>query len=199
MTNSVADLLTGAALEQPDGVAVVEASGGRRLTWSQLDDETSRVAAGFGEAGLVAGYRVMIAMGNRIEFVTSYLGALRARLVAVPVNPKSTAGELARTIAHSGSRLLVADADTVGVVRDAMDLLRRYNAGELDQVDEAWAREPVLPAGGRGRRRRRRGRAELRRPHRQGGPPAAAAARTPRRWRHSSTRAAPRDARGARC
>ncbi|MET1058506.1 MAG: class I adenylate-forming enzyme family protein [Nocardioides sp.] len=145
MTNSVADLLTGAALEQPNGVAIVEGSGGRRLTWSQLDDETSRVAAGLGEAGLVAGYRVMLAMGNRIEFVTTYLGALRARLVAVPVNPRSTAGELARTIAHSGSRLLVADAETVGVVREAMDLLRRYNTGELDQLDEAWAREPVPP------------------------------------------------------
>ena len=145
MTNSVADLLTGAAAEQPDGVAVVEASGGRRLTWSQLDEETSRVAAGFGEAGLVAGYRVMIAMANRIEFVTCYLGALRARLVAVPVNPRSTAGELARTIAHSGSRLVVADADTIGVVREAVDVMVRYREGELDQLDEAWAREPELP------------------------------------------------------
>ena len=35
-------------------------------------------------------------MGNRIEFVTTYLGVLRARLVAVPVNPRATAGELAR-------------------------------------------------------------------------------------------------------
>ncbi len=144
MTNSVADLLTGAAQEQPDGVAVVEASGGRRLTWSQLDDETSRVAAGFGEAGLVAGYRVMVVMANRIEFVTCYLGALRARLVAVPVNPRSTAGELARVIAHSGSRLLVADADTIGVVRAAMDLVRD-RGGELGQVEEAWARDAVPP------------------------------------------------------
>ena len=60
-------------------LAVVEASGGRSVTWAALDDEVARVATGLGAAGLVAGHRVMIAMGNRIEFVTSYLGALRAQ------------------------------------------------------------------------------------------------------------------------
>ncbi len=30
----------------------------------------------------------------------------------MPVNPRSTAGELARMIADSGSRMVVADADT---------------------------------------------------------------------------------------
>ena len=39
--------------------------------------------------GLVAGQRVMLAMGNRIEFVTTYLGVLRAQVVAVPVNPRA--------------------------------------------------------------------------------------------------------------
>ena len=138
MTNSVADLLTAAAAEQPDVLALVEGSGGRRLTWSELDDETSRVAAGFGGTGLVAGYRVMIALGNRSEFVTSYLGALRARLVAVPANPRATASELARGLAHSGSRLVVADADTIGAVREAVALLAADD-GELAALAQAGA------------------------------------------------------------
>jgi long-chain acyl-CoA synthetase len=132
-TNSVADLLTRAAEDQPDGVAVVEASGGRRLTWAQLDDEVSRVAAGCGEAGLVAGNRLMIVAGNRLEFVTTYLGALRARLVAVPVNPRSTAGELARGLVHCGARLVLADADTVATVREALGLVAADD-GELAEL-----------------------------------------------------------------
>ena len=44
------------------------------------------------------------------EFVSGYLGVLRAQGVAVPVNPRSSAGELARMIADSGSRLVLADA-----------------------------------------------------------------------------------------
>ncbi len=84
--NGVAELLAVAAEQHPDKVALVEA-GGRARTWGQLDEEVSRCATGLGAAGLVAGYRVMVAMGNRIEFVAAYLGALRAQTVAVPVNP----------------------------------------------------------------------------------------------------------------
>lgn len=131
MSNSVADLLSAAASESPDGLAVTEAAG-RAVTWAQLDDEVDRVSVGFGSAGLVAGQRVMLALGNRIEFVTSYLGALRAQLVAVPVNPRSTAVELARMIADSGSRIVLADADSVTQVREALDWLERAKDGEFD-------------------------------------------------------------------
>ena len=127
--HDLADLLTEAAAESPDRLAVVEA-GGRSLTWAQLDDEVGRVATGLAAAGHVAGYRVLMAVGNRIEFVTTYLGVLRAQLVAVPVNPRATAGELARMIADSGSRTVVADPDTVATVREAVSLLLRAIDGE---------------------------------------------------------------------
>ncbi len=52
-------------------------------------------------------------MGNRIEFVTAYLGVLRAQVVAVPVNPRATSGELARMMADSGCRLVLADPETI--------------------------------------------------------------------------------------
>ena len=61
-------------------MALVEPEG-RRLTWAQLDAEVDAVAQGLNASGLVAGYRVVLALTNRIEFVTCYLGALRARLV----------------------------------------------------------------------------------------------------------------------
>ena len=82
----VAALRGTAAAEAGDRLAVVEA-GGRGMTWAELDVEVSRVASGLGAAGIVAGHRVMLALGNRLEFVTAYLGVLRAQAVAVPVNP----------------------------------------------------------------------------------------------------------------
>ena len=60
--------------------------------------------------------------------MTTYLGVLRAQAVAVPVNPRATAGELARMIADSGARLVVADADTVATVREAVALVARASA-----------------------------------------------------------------------
>ena len=44
--------------------------------------------------------------------MTCYLGALRAGLVAVPVNPRSATGELVRVVADCGPRVVVADVDT---------------------------------------------------------------------------------------
>lgn len=118
--SDVAELVSAAAADVPERLAVVEA-GGRGLTWAELDHEVDRVASGLGAAGIVGGHRVMIVAGNRIEFVTTYLGVLRAQAVAVPVNPQSTASELTRMIGDSGARLVVADASTVETVRAAGD------------------------------------------------------------------------------
>lgn len=115
----VAELVAAAAAEQPDRLAVVE-SGGRSLTWAQLEDEVGRLATGLGSAGVVGGQRVMLVLGNRLEFVTTYLGVLRAQAVAVPVNPGSAVGELARMLEDSGTRVVVADAATAPGVQEAV-------------------------------------------------------------------------------
>ena len=116
--HDVAELLAAAAAEDPDRTAVVE-PGRRDLTWAELEDEVARIATGLGRAGVVGGQRVLVALGNRLEFVTTYLGVLRAQAVAVPVNPHSTVDELARMLEDSGSRVAVADAGTAAAVRDA--------------------------------------------------------------------------------
>lgn len=143
----VAALLSAAAAESPDRSALVEA-GGRRLTWAELDHEVGRVATGLSASGLVAGQRVLMVLGNRIEFVTTYLGALRAQAVAVPVNPRATAGEIARITADSGSRMVVCDVDTVTLVREGMDLLGRALDGDataLERVDDDLLERAVTP------------------------------------------------------
>lgn len=136
--SDVAELVSAAAADVPERLAVVEA-GGRGLTWAELDHEVDLVASGLGAAGIVGGHRVMIATGNRIEFVTTYLGVLRAQAVAVPVNPQSTASELARMLADSAARLVVADPATVSVVREAV------RGPQRSGVTEASAAVPPGP------------------------------------------------------
>ncbi|MCY7396871.1 MAG: AMP-binding protein [Nocardioides sp.] len=130
----LAQLLALAARESPDKLAVVEA-GGRSSTWAELDTEVSRGATGLGAAGIVAGHRVMLVCGNRTEFVSTYLGVLRAQAVAVPVNPRSTPGELARMLADSGARMVVADVDAVRSVREAVAELDAAMTGEPGGID----------------------------------------------------------------
>ncbi len=114
-TANLADLLSRASLARADSVALVGVAGAGpevRLTWGELDELVSRLASGLERLGLVAGNRVAIATANRVEFVALYFAALRARLVAVPVNPRSATGELLRVVSDSGARLLVVDAST---------------------------------------------------------------------------------------
>jgi long-chain acyl-CoA synthetase len=150
-THDVSALVAEAAADRPDGLAVVETDG-RSLTWAALEDEVARVATGLGAAGIVAGQRVMLVVGNRIEFITAYLGILRAQVVAVPVNPGATTGELSRMIADSGSRLVIADAHTLPAVRGAVGVIRSALAGEATELEDdvlEGVREPhVAVIGG---------------------------------------------------
>src|SRR6476620_8936776 len=133
-THDVSSLVAEAAADRADALAVVEAAG-RSVTWGELETEVARVATGLGAAGLVAGQRVLLALGNRIEFVAAYLGVLRAQVVAVPVNPRATSGELARMMADSGCRIVIADPETIESVRAAADLVRAARAGRTDELD----------------------------------------------------------------
>ncbi|WP_183094281.1 class I adenylate-forming enzyme family protein [Nocardioides stalactiti] len=136
----VAGLVSAAAAEAGERLAVVEA-GGRAVTWSELDAEVSRVASGLAAAGIVAGHRVLLALGNRLEFVTTYLGVLRAQAVAVPVNPGSTPDELARMLADSGARMVLADPDTAAAVRGALATLGAGDDRSIRTVVVATAPE----------------------------------------------------------
>jgi long-chain acyl-CoA synthetase len=115
---NVADLLGSAAAFHGGKTAIVE--GARRVTYADLDALADAVATGLSALGLVAGHRVAIAMANRTEFAGGYLGAVRAGLVAVPLNPLFTPGEMARVLADSGSRLCFADETTVANVRQVL-------------------------------------------------------------------------------
>ncbi len=141
MTTNLADLVVRAAEEGADKTALVEAGSGRRVTWGDLDEEIGRVAAGLSRMGLVAGYRVVVCMANRVEFVTSYLGALRAGLVAVPVNPRAATGELVRMLTDCGARVVVCDPGTVLQVRSAVGGV----ADALEGADEDLRARTAVP------------------------------------------------------
>jgi long-chain acyl-CoA synthetase len=131
---NVADLLATAARAEPGRIALSEAASGRNVTWSVLDDLADRVAHGLSSAGMVAGYRVMIAATNRIEFVATYFGVLRARMVAVPINPRSATGEVVRMLVDSGARMVVADPTTIGTIRAAVVGVREAMEASGDEA-----------------------------------------------------------------
>ncbi|WP_433387967.1 AMP-binding protein [Micromonospora sp. KLBMP9576] len=91
---------------------------GQTLNWSQLDASVTATAHALAHAaapprgaGPTGGEghppRIAVALGNSPDFVIGCLAALRAGLVAVPVNPGLAAPELRHVLADSGASVLI--------------------------------------------------------------------------------------------
>ncbi len=88
-----------------DTVALV--SRGKETTYGQLREQVAGFRGGLVALGLEPGDRVGIACGNNWYFAVSYLAALSAGLVAVPLNPTAPTPELQRQLAMIGARAIV--------------------------------------------------------------------------------------------
>ncbi len=146
---NVADLLRQRADDRPDLTAMVEGYGDERsVTWSELERRVDACARALAELGLVTGHRVAITMVNGVDFVTAYLGVLRAGLTAVPANPRGATGELMRMLADSGARIVIGDAETATFVRSAVSGLEDALRGADDELRSRASVPRIAIAGG---------------------------------------------------
>lgn len=131
-----------------DAVAVV--SRGRATTYGELREQVARLRGGFAGLGLEPGDRLAIACGNNWYFAVSYLAALGAGLVVVPLNPSAPPPELARQLAHTGARGLVVGPAAVRSVaamdRSALPDLEHLVLVAPDGVEGAHALDDLMDA-----------------------------------------------------
>jgi long-chain acyl-CoA synthetase len=102
---NVSDLVRDAA--RRDGAKAALLFEGSTVTWAELESRVAAVAAGLAALGTVAGDRVAIQLGNTPDFPAVYFGALRAGLIAVPVNTGYTRAELVHCLSDCGAAVLV--------------------------------------------------------------------------------------------
>jgi len=93
--------------------ALVETGDGPRLTYDELWDRASRVAGGFRAAGVAPGDRVAIRLGNGVDWVLAFFGAMLAGAVVVPVNTRFAEEEVAYVVSDSGASVVIAPGDAL--------------------------------------------------------------------------------------
>ena len=94
-----------AAVDQEGAAeAVVEAGGGPRLSYATLWDRAARVAGGLRGLGVQRGDRVAIRLGNGVDWVLAFIGAVLADAIVVPVNTRFTEEEANYVVTDSGAR-----------------------------------------------------------------------------------------------
>ncbi len=114
---NLADLVRDAALQTPDKAALIFQ--GETTTWGELDARVSAAARGLTGLGLQAGDRVAVHLGNTPDFPAVYFGALRAGLVALPINTGYTSDELRHVLSDSGAAVVVTGSTTAETVQAA--------------------------------------------------------------------------------
>ncbi len=103
------DLLTDSSLSNrfvanwrgDPGRPVLRDVDGRWLNAEELDARSGSGALRLRRAGLASGERLVLCGGSSAAFVIAYVAALRAGLVAVPLNPVYTCAEVQRIIADA--------------------------------------------------------------------------------------------------
>jgi mycobactin salicyl-AMP ligase len=103
-------ILSDAAQQWPDRIAVIDAIGDAGISYADLDDQADRAASGLWGAGIAPGDRVLLQLPNGCQFAVALFGLLRAGAIPVMCLPGHRAAELGHFAAVSeATGLLIAD------------------------------------------------------------------------------------------
>jgi len=120
---------------------------GESVTWSQLRDRVSAVAAAMARRGVTAGQRVAIMMTNRPEFLETMFAANALGAIVVPINFRLAPDEVAFILTDSGAELLVVDQATGPAAAAARAACGReigfVSVGDTDGADPYFLASPV--------------------------------------------------------
>ena len=115
------------------------------VTWAQIHERVSGLAAALRQRGVGAGDRVAIMMTNRPEFLETMFAANAIGAIVVPVNFRLAPDEIAYILTDSGASLLVVEEATAAAAASA----RAACAHEIGFVSTGHAEgaDPYFPAG----------------------------------------------------
>jgi long-chain acyl-CoA synthetase len=133
----VADVVRRHAGARPDAVAIRH--GDRTVTYAQLDERTNRLAQRLLAAGAEPGARIAHLDRSAPEVVELFVAAAKIGAVAVPLNWRLAAPELAAIVADAGAPLLIAGPAFEGIAAAvAAAVPQRLEVVAVGPVYEAW-------------------------------------------------------------
>lgn len=135
---TVADAVATHARLMPSKIAARDSR--RELSFALLHERASCLANGLLGLGLVKGDRVALLAYNCIEWMEIYVALARAGLVAVPINFRLTAPEVAYIAKDSGARAFIVQDELV----DRVQGLRT----DLNIAQQAWITLGGIPLAG---------------------------------------------------
>jgi fatty-acyl-CoA synthase len=113
---TLGELLRAAARKTPNRIGFVVGDGSR--TMADLDERADRLGQALAARRVGPGDRVAILMTNRIEMIEALFAITRLGAIAVPLNFRLVASEIAFLIADSGAEVVIVDAKMASLAGD---------------------------------------------------------------------------------
>jgi long-chain acyl-CoA synthetase len=130
---SIWQMVAEAAATNPDGEALI--AGTTRLTWAQVNEQSTRLAAGFArQLGLKSGDRIGLLLGNRIDMVLALFAAARLGLITVVLSTRQQKPEIAYALTDSGTSAIIHEPDLADRVPDTTDVPTLRHRVAVDSI-----------------------------------------------------------------
>lgn len=114
------------------------------LTWSQVGERASAIAAGLRALGVGSEDRVAITANTRLEWVLADLGIMCAGAATTTVYPTTDAEDAAFIVSDSGSKVVIAEDATQVAKLTSADLPNLTHIVLMDGEADAGATPPQL-------------------------------------------------------
>jgi len=154
---NVADVVRTQARKRGDETALVDE--GRRISFAEIDEASSRIAQRFLAEGIGRQERVAYLAKNGAHFFTFGFGAAKAGAALAPINFRLAAPEIGYIVADSGARWFCVGPEFAEIAEKAVAAFERKPvliALGFDRpgfvrhdawIGDAQARDPLLPLG----------------------------------------------------
>jgi fatty-acyl-CoA synthase len=125
----------------PEKTAVVY--GGRRYTYSELEERVNRLSSRLREAGLEKGDRVAFLCPNTPPMLEGHFAVPAAGLVLVAINTRLGKDEVSYIVEHSGAKMAFVDAELEELLADVdgVETVRIDDTGEQGDPYEDYLAE----------------------------------------------------------
>jgi long-chain acyl-CoA synthetase len=148
------EMIAAAARATPRRVALQDETQSR--TWAEFDAEMDRVAAALQREGIAPGETIAICASSSVDYLTTFLGAVRVGVAVAPLPPSATSQSLAAMLEDCNAQLLFADASTRAFFdREAILLDKTFDRWLAPEgarpkpvtIDPAWVFNTIYSSG----------------------------------------------------
>lgn len=136
--NMAEHVLRASTLRHPDKMAlqIVRPTGAERWSYARLLSAVQGCAAGLVKLGLAPGDRILMRLGNQVEFPILFLGALAAGMVPIATSSQLTKAEIT-PMANRVSPKLIVGADGISLPDNLAPVISDFDIRAMERLEPA--------------------------------------------------------------